>query len=52
MMIKNLYTKIRFCWGDFAPDARSPEGILKSPMGEGIWGKNHETKSEFYTYFF
>ena len=29
-----------------------PEGIFKSPMGEGIWGKIHETKSEFYTYFF
>ena len=29
-----------------------PEGIFKSTMGEGIWGKIHETKCEFYTYFF
>ena len=29
-----------------------PEGIFKSPMGEGDLGKIHETKSEFCIYFF
>ena len=28
-----------------------PVGILKSPLGEGIWGKLHEIKSEFCIYF-
>ena len=29
-----------------------PEGIFKSPMGEGIWAKITAKKYEFCTYFF
>ena len=61
----NLYTKFGFCWGDFAPDPRSPEGIWKSPRarrrargdfqipdGRGDLGQNPRNKIRILYIFF
>ena len=62
----NLYRKFWFLGGDFHPDPRSPEGILKIPEGtaccprgfskspNGRWGSGGipDQKPEFCAYFF
>ena len=54
----NLYRKFEFLRGDFSPDPRSPEGILKIPDGtsscprgfskspNGRWGSGQNTRSK------